>query len=252
MSEVVYLSKPAPVRMGDEWFDLANTTHFYTNRRFDVLRRLTRDFNFHGKQIGEIGCGSGLVQKQFEEHYGVTVDGFDLHAEALRSSLAERHARFCYNVFDRDPRFAAYYDVMIMFDVLEHIEQETPFLQAALFHVKPGGLLLINVPALMAFYSAYDKAVGHVRRYTMATLRAALSAVGLKQLAISYWGFPLIPILILRKFLAARDSDPGKIIQRGFRPPGRLVNCLFGLWSTLEPIPQQLLGTSVMATCQKP
>jgi len=237
--------------MSEAWFKIANLEHFWIKRRFDVLRKLGQAITFRDKKIGEIGCGYGLVQKQLEQGYGVTVDGFDLNADALRDSQASDHPRFCYNVFDCDSRFAAHYDLLVLFDVLEHVEQEKGFLEAVLYHLKPGGLLLINVPALMFFYSAYDKVIGHQRRYSIRTLEAICASVGLKRTAVSYWGLPMIPILFLRNLRVAHQKDPNLIIQHGYKPPGNLANRLLGIWSALEPIPQRLLGTSLMAVYRK-
>jgi len=251
MSDVVYLSPSAPVHMAEEWFKIASGTHFWISRRFDVLRKIDREISFAGKKIGEIGCGNGLLQKQMEQHYGVTVDGFDLNADALRDSVAENHPRFCYNIFDRNPQFAAHYDVLILFDVIEHIEDEKSFLDAALFHLKPGGLLLVNVPALMRFYSVYDKVVGHQRRYTLHSMEALCVGAGLKRIAATYWGLPLIPILWLRNLRVAGQKDPQLVIQHGYKPPGSIANVCLKYLSALEPLPQRLTGTSLMAIYRK-
>jgi SAM-dependent methyltransferase len=251
MNEVVYLSPPTPVHMAEEWFKVANERHFWIKRRFDVLRKIGGDISFAGKKIGEIGCGYGLVQKQLEQHYGVLVDGFDLNADALRDSVAVNHPRYCYNIFDRNPQFAAHYDVLILFDVIEHIEQEKAFLDAVLFHLKAGGLLLINVPALMSFYSIYDKVVGHQRRYTLQTLEELCAGMRLKKVAATYWGLPLIPILWLRNLRVARQTNPQLVIRHGYKPPGVIANMGLQFLSALEPLPQRLVGTSLMVIYRK-
>jgi len=251
MREVIHLSAPAPVHMADEWFKIASGSHFWIKRRFEVLRRIGNGVEFSAKKIGEIGCGYGLVQKQLEQRYGVSVDGFDLNVDALRDSVAGNQPRFCYNIFDRHPRFAAHYDLLILFDVSEHIEPEKQFLDAVLYHLKEGGHLLINVPAFMCFYSRYDKVVGHQRRYTLQTLDSLCSSAGLKRTVGTYWGLPLVPILWLRNLRVSRVRDPRLVIQRGYRPPGRLANQLLSCLSRLEPIPQRLLGTSLMAFYRK-
>ena len=251
MSEVIYLSPPAPVHMAEEWFKVANENHFWIKRRFEVLRKMGRDISFASKQIGEIGCGYGLVQKQLEQHYGVMVDGFDLNADALRDSVAGNHPRYCYNIFDRNQQFASHYDFLILFDVIEHIEQEKSFLDAVLYHLKAGGYLLINVPALMSFYSIYDKVVGHQRRYTLQTLEALCAGMGLKRIAATYWGLPLIPILLLRNLRVAGQTNPQLVIRQGYKPPGRLANLSLQFLSALEPLPQRLLGTSLMVVFRK-
>jgi SAM-dependent methyltransferase len=251
VNEVIYLSAPAPVHMADEWFGIASQEHFWIKRRFEVLRKLARGFGFHGQTVGEIGCGHGMIQKQFEEHYGLKVDGFDLNTEALRSSIATNHRRYCYNVFDCNPQFATRYDVLVLFDVLEHIEDEGPFLDAVLFHLKAGGYLLLNVPAFMSLHSRYDEVVGHQRRYSLAMLEAVCVQAGLKRIACTYWGLPYVPLLLLRKWWVMREQDPQQVTRRGYQPPGRLVNRLLSVGGRLEPIPQLWLGSSLMAIYRK-
>ena len=192
-----------------------------------------------------------MMQKQFEEHYGLQVDGFDLNAQALNCSVATNHPRYCYNVFDRNPQFAARYDVLILFDVLEHIEQEKPFLEAVLFHLKAGGHLLVNVPAFMSLHSRYDEVVGHQRRYTIATLEAVCAQAGLKRIARTYWGLTYVPLLLMRKLWLMREKDAQRVTRRGYQAPSRLINRLLTVGGRLEPIPQSWLGSSVMAIYRK-
>jgi len=247
MGDVIYLSVPAPVSMADEWFGLATPRHFWIQRRFEVLRRLARGLDFRQLKIGEIGCGHGLVQQQFAEHYGVKVDGFDLNEAALRQSAAGDLPRFCYNVLECNPKLAASYDLLVLFDVLEHIEDEGPFLKSVVFHLKPGGRLLLNVPAFMSLYSRYDDVVGHWRRYRTATLQAACARAGLSKVTETYWGLPWVPILWLRKLWLARLRDAQTVTRRGFKPPGGLGNWGLGCLGRLEPLPQRVLGSSLMA-----
>lgn len=237
--------------MAEEWFRVAQPTHFWIKRRFAVLRKIGGELAGAGQQVGEIGCGYGLVQKQLEQHYGVLVDGFDLNATALRDSVAANHSRYCYNIFDRHPSFAARYDWLILFDVLEHIEQEQSFMEAALYHLKAGGRLLINVPALMGFYSIYDRILGHQRRYTLQTLENLCAGLGLQRTAATYWGLPLLPILWLRNWRVAGQTDPALIVRRGYQPPGAFANLALQFLSAWEPLPQRLLGTSLMAIYRK-
>ena len=251
MSEVIYLSDSAPVHMADDWFDLAQSDDFWIKRRFDVLRKLMAGFDFQEKKVGEIGCGCGFVQRQFAEDYGVTVDGFDLNEAALRKSVATGQPRYCYDIFDRNPQLAEKYDVVVLFDVIEHIEQEKPFLEMVLYHLKEGGLLLINVPAFAILHSRYDEVMGHQRRYDFAMLEAACGRVGLTRVARTYWGFPMIPLLLLRKLWLKRIKDPRLVTQRGFTAPNRLVNSLLSLAAKLESIPQSVMGTSLMAIYRK-
>jgi SAM-dependent methyltransferase len=251
MNDVIYLSAPAVVHMEEEWFKIATLDHFWIKRRFEVLCKLTKGVEWENQKIGEVGCGHGLLQKQFEHRFGLIVDGFDLGESALQRSVAGNHPRYCYNIIDRNPDFAAAYDTLALFDVLEHIEDEKAFLEALLFHLKPGGRLLINVPAFMFLYSRYDKIVGHQRRYTLKRLEAVCAGAGLRRTAVTYWGLPWVPLLMLRKLRLAGATDPRSITQRGFTPPSWLGNFALGALGALEPLPQRILGTSLMAVYVK-
>jgi len=238
-----YLSKPMPVNMGDWWFDVATTSHFWIRRRFEVMRRLADTVVRNSTQVAEIGCGNGLLQKDIEDYYGRSVTGFELNELALQKNVCQKGELFCYNIHQRNPEFRQRFDLIFLFDVLEHIEDEAGFLDSVKFHLKESGTLLINVPAHQAFYSDYDRAAGHIRRYSADQLTKVAEANGMRVRAITYWGLPLVPLLLLRKRMSLQRSNG----RAGFDTHGRTINAILALLSRLEPLPQQALGTSVMA-----
>jgi hypothetical protein len=115
-----------------------------------------------------------------------------------------------------------------------------------LFHLAQDGLLYVNVPALDSLHSAYDTAVGHVRRYNIDTLTELAGRSGLAILEWTYWGLPMIPMLWLRKAILTAATDP-HTIRTGFDSRNRIVNEALLVLSHCEWIPQQLCGTSLMA-----
>jgi SAM-dependent methyltransferase len=248
--QIEFISAPAPVNMADNWFEIATADHFWIRRRFDVVRRLLRGHNLNEWRAAEVGCGHGLVQQQFEQRYGVAVDGFDLNLVSLRQNISTRGRLFYYDVCERRPEFAGQYDLVILFDVLEHIECAEEFLDAIKFLVKDGGRVLINVPALQTLYSPYDRFAGHLRRYALPELASFVTACKLQIVASTYWGMPLLPFLILRK-QHLRFVRPEKVIQRGFDPGSKLINEAMHLLSLAEVIPQRLCGTSAMVLARK-
>ncbi|MEO6785884.1 MAG: class I SAM-dependent methyltransferase [Chthoniobacteraceae bacterium] len=250
--EIVYLSPSEAVSMGDAWFSIASIEHFWIRRRLAVLRCLTADFPWGSSKLAEIGCGSGLVQRQIEDAFGATVDGFDLNETALKQSVCRSSPRFCYNIFARSPSLESNYDGLILFDVLEHLDNDQEFLKAALFHLKPGGRVFINVPADPRLMSAYDRAAGHVRRYSEDVLLALANACGLNVESWSYWGWPLRPLLHARKWRLRNVEDAGTILRAGFAPPGRIANALLLFLSQFERIPQHFSGSSLMLVAQRP
>jgi len=242
-----YLSPPAAVSMADQWFDIADVGHFWVRRRFEVLQRLAGKWISGAQQIAEIGCGHGLLQRQIEDSYEKEVTGFDLNEYALKRNVSRRSLLYCYDISQMDAGMKERFDVIFLFDVLEHITDEDAFLKALLFHLKPGGKLIVNVPAGQWAYSAYDKAVGHVRRYLIGSLQEAARRNRLETITWTYWGLPLVPTLLLRKLWLMGWKDQDKIVSVGLdsRTPG--INKALGILSRCEPIPQKLLGTSLMA-----
>lgn len=248
---IEYLSPAAPVSMADRWFEIASIDHFWIRRRFEVLQRLGGDLIGQGGQMAEIGCGHGLLQRQMEDAYGKEVTGFDLNDFALRQNISVKSRVCCYDIFRKESELEGRFDVIFLFDVLEHISDEDGFLSAVLFHLRPRGKLVINVPAGQWAFSSYDTAAGHVRRYTMRTLRQSAARSGLVPLRWTYWGLPLIPVLLLRKLWLTREHDEREIISAGFDSRSPLVNRAMWTLSKTEYIPQRLLGTSLMAVLQR-
>jgi hypothetical protein len=115
------------------------------------------------------------------------------------------------------------------------------------FHLADSGTLLINVPAHQFFYSDYDRAAGHVRRYSGRQLAKVAEQNGFKVRALTYWGLPLVPLLLARMAVSMQRSN-GKA---GFDTRGQTVNALLSSLARCEWVPQRILGTSVMAVLEK-
>jgi SAM-dependent methyltransferase len=244
--EVAYLSASAPVNMGDWWFDIATSDHFWIRRRFEVMKRLADSVVRKSRSIAEVGCGNGLLQRDVEDYYGIPVAGFELNGIALQKNVSRLSPLYCYNIHQRNPEFRHHFDLLMLFDVLEHIDDENGFLQAVKFHLAQSGSLLINVPAHQFFYSDYDRAAGHIRRYSASQLEGVAKRNGFKVHAFTYWGLPLVPLLLLRKAMRMQSGN-GKA---GFDMRSNMMNILLGFLARAELVPQRFLGTSVMAVLE--
>jgi SAM-dependent methyltransferase len=251
VARVRQLSAERGVSMGEEWFEMATPGHFWMTRRFEVLRKLSGHRLRGQPRCAEIGCGNGVLQAQAESAFNLAVDGFDLHRGALERNLATRGQLHYYDITERQPEFRQAYDVLFLFDVLEHIEDEDEFIAACRFHLRPGGALLINVPARRELFSAYDLAAGHVRRYTPRSLRQVAARTGMRMAECTYWGLPLYPLLWLRRFLV-RPGNDARVLQAGFSPRTSALNTVLSWLARAEPVPQRFLGTSILAVFENP
>jgi SAM-dependent methyltransferase len=219
------------------WYELTDSSHFWFKWRMAAaLKQLDRLSIGRDQELQalEIGCGTGVLRAQFEAATRWVIDGTDLDYGALCQAQPGRGRILYYDI--REEKLNEAYDIVILYDVLEHIEDTQPFLRSVLKHLKPGGLLLINVPAALSLYGDYDRAAGHVRRYTRKTLGREFSGLNLRIEDLRYWGFSLLPLLALRKLIQRLSGHRSldDIIQSGFQPPNALVNQLLGVLMSIE------------------
>jgi hypothetical protein len=106
---------------------------------------------------------------------------------------------------------------------------------------------VVNVPAGQWSFSAYDDAAGHVRRYSIRTLRRIMAANCLMLNRWTYWGLPLTPTLLIRNLWLMGKHKESEIISAGFDSRSPSINKMMAVLSRLEWLPQKFLGTSLMA-----
>jgi SAM-dependent methyltransferase len=256
MANIEVLSDDDPADFSEIWYDIADDDHFWIRWRFTVLldeiRRLGIDTSTPAAAL-EVGCGHGAMLRKLSMHTAWHIDGCDLNKTALSLSSEHNGRILFYNVYDRNEELCENYNHLILFDVIEHIEDTKEFITSALYHLKPGGYIFVNVPALRILYSRYDVAVGHYRRYNRALLRHQLMTAGLEICTMRYWGITLMPIALIRKFYLNCIQNQNEIARVGFQPPGPLSTHLLSALETVEHaiFKYQPMGTSLLAIARK-
>jgi 2-polyprenyl-3-methyl-5-hydroxy-6-metoxy-1,4-benzoquinol methylase len=215
---------------GGHWYDVSGPDHFWMQWRLAAACRAVADAGVPldaPLRVLEVGGGVGTLRAQLEAATAWTVDTTELDPVALTHVRPGRGRTLHYDVMDRRAELHHAYEALVLFDVLEHIGEPAPFLDALLWHLRPGGWLLVNVPALPSAHSRYDDAVGHFRRYSAASLRAELAATGVEVGTVRAWGLSLVPALYVRKVVLALAGErwaTDDVVQRGFAPPNRSAN----------------------------
>jgi SAM-dependent methyltransferase len=245
--QVIFKSTPLTGIMSEQYFDLATPQHFWCRRRFEVLQKLADERLRLVRRVAEIGCGNGVLQRQLEDAYNVASVGFDLHECALRNNMCRRGKVYCYDIHDRAMEFRKAFELLLMFDVLEHIEDQDRFLDSARFHLSDGGCIIINVPALQWLFSAYDRVQGHHRRYSIPVFLEVARRNRFQVSKVTYWGGPLVPILAMRKIALSLRKMQKDSYTAGFDSRGKLINTGLYHLSRCEILPQRVAGTSIMA-----
>jgi SAM-dependent methyltransferase len=154
----------------------------------------------------DIGCGRGHVTAIAARHAGTVyaTDLADGAVEETRRNLAFHPDAYvaCIDPFGSDwpgrgPTAEAF-DVALLSEVLEHIEDDVAMLKNVRELLARDGRLVITVPAHMALWTQWDVVAGHVRRYERAELLAKLSQAGFVPERVRTWGFPVTGWLAIR------------------------------------------------------
>lgn len=164
----------------------------------------------------------GQLQTRFADQQRVDVDSFDILTE---------------------PKGA--YSALVAFNVLEHIPDHIGALRGAHTLLRPGGLVVMFVPAFNFAMSRFDREVGHVRRYTVKSMRAAMTDAGLEDCQARYVNLPGLPAWFVGMRLLRRSPGQGLLLSAWDQhviPPARR-------WESKHRIP---FGQSVFAVARVP
>jgi SAM-dependent methyltransferase len=157
--------------------------------------------------ILEIGCGNGNVLGALARACeNGRVIGLDFKAQALAHARRRSSLMLVQADATRTP-FSIPFDLVGMFDVLEHIQDDSATLRSAHGLLRPGGKLLITVPALMDLWSYADLAAKHCRRYELAELTGKLKSTGFEVEFVSPFMTILYPAMRLWRFLNRGGSE---------------------------------------------
>jgi SAM-dependent methyltransferase len=156
----------------------------------------------------EIGAGTGALTKTFltRGFTGVCYDLGETNRRLLRKNLAEFDTAIDV-VEGLTTLVPETFDYLFAFEVLEHIEADADALNSWVRFVKPGGRIVVSVPAHSRKFNDEDRAVGHYRRYERRQLEQLLAAAGCTTTRILSYGFPLAVLTrrgnqVLRRFVS--------------------------------------------------
>jgi SAM-dependent methyltransferase len=140
----------------------------------------------------EMGAGTGHMTRLFLER-GFTGACHDLGEDSrqmMRRNLADAGERMVV-VDDLSELPPDGFDYLFAFEVLEHIEPDLQVLREWMRYLKPGGRVLLSVPAHARKYGRSDELVGHVRRYEKEQLHRLMHESGIGDIRIVNYGYPV-------------------------------------------------------------
>lgn len=206
-------------------------------------------------RVLDVGCGTGAVLDWLSKQDNVFPTGIDYSREAVRFCRKRGQIRSASASANELPFADASFDAVASFDVLCHRSIPDPCVPLREMRrvLRPGGVLLLNLPAYQWLYSSHDVAVHTVRRFTRPGALALLRETGFKGLSATYWNtflFPgIVAVRLWRRFLPPTRSD---LATGGEGAVNRLFAALLGVERAFVRRLGFPFGLSVFVVARKP
>jgi len=207
-----------------------------------------------GARVLDAGCGSGRTLVELAD-YGEPA-GIELDSDAAQVARARGIAEIEVGRLEELPWPRASFDLITCLDVIEHTKDDRVALRELHRVCRPGGFLLVTVPAYQALWSWHDEANHHYRRYSRQALREAASDSGWTIIRMSSFNSVLLaPAAVIRisqRRLGSRNGYtnnldlPPQWLNRALEQPLRLEAGWLRHGGTLPA------GLSLLAVLRKP
>jgi SAM-dependent methyltransferase len=230
---------------------------FAARRRvvLDTLERVVPDLA--QRALFDLGCGSGGLLRFLGEK-GVRLAGAcDVYPESLE--IVQRRVDVPLVLVDegRFPPLGPGYSLVSMFDVLEHIDDDTGTLGHVFSILEPGGVVVLTVPAHPFLYDEMDEIAHHRRRYRRGELRQKLRDAGFEVRRVSHFMAPLVPLVVVRWLRRAlwRGSstlDRRRLKLRVVPALNQVMSAILALERPIVRLGGMPFGSSLIAVASRP
>ena len=188
----------------DKIFRVEND-HFWFRCRKKLIKNYFRKFINKSDEIIEVGAGTGNIAEMLQgEGFHVSVG--DIHINGLKYAVGHGIEN-CYQFDLLKSPFVSEFDVIAMFDVIEHIEDEGLVFFNIKQTLKANGILILTVPAYNFLWNRDDAIACHKQRYNIIQIKKMLLLNGFEVIKTQYFFGAIFPLLVLRKFINKDDGS---------------------------------------------
>jgi len=198
-----------------------------------------------GSSILEVGCGTGTYTALFGRT-GARVLAMDLDANFVGAARDATRALPNVDVRQGDVTTADWdgdFDTVVMLDVLEHLDDDIAMLVRLRDALRPGGRIVLKVPAFAWLHGSLDDAVGHRRRYDRARLERAFLEAGFARARTWYFNALAIPGWWLNGTVLRRVTPPAAQLE--------LLDRLVPVFRAVDRVTRPVIGLSLFGVAEK-
>lgn len=234
----------------DAYRKMASTEdrHWWSCGRRAIVRAVIGKLDLpKSARILEIGAGTGGNIAMLE--------GFGEVQAVEMSDLARRIARektgrdlLAGHLPDNIPIPPGSIDLICLFDVLEHVREDEASLAAMRRLLRPGGRIVLTVPAHQWLWSTHDVILHHMRRYSRSQLRQRILDAGYRIEKLSYTNSALFPVAVIARLadrLRRAKTSSGQELPPA--PVNAAMRALFSAESMIVPNASLPFGVSLLA-----
>lgn len=208
------------------------------------------------RHILSVGCGPVAGLRWITPFTGAAGRVFGLDVDPIHAPHDPDQIVFVVGKLENAPFEDSSFDMVLGLDILEHLEDDLAGLREAIRLTKPGGLILVTVPALPSLWGKQDIVSEHRRRYTRHSLSRLLKKAGIQDYKISYYNTFLFPFTAsVRWCRRALGLESHAQSDFDYNHPGIINDLLTGVFSAERhlinyvPLP---IGVSLLARCRTP
>lgn len=201
-------------------------------------------------RILDVGCGTG-GNLELLSRFG-DVEGVDISEEALAFCRTRGLAKVRRGAAERLPYEDRSFDLVTALDVVEHLDDDLAGLREMRRVLRPGGRVLLFVPAFMFLWGVQDDVSHHRRRYRLPQLRSVVEAAGFEVERMSYANITFFaPILLGRQLMRAAGLRPASENNVNISALNKILGRVLGaesFWLRRANLP---LGVSALCLARK-
>lgn len=231
---------------------IEQTHWWFCGRRRLFARELSRSGVTDKAKILDTGTSAGTNLRMLKELGFRQVTGLDMSEDAIAFCAAKGLGPVERGDICAMPFADKSFDVVLATDIVEHVEDDKLALREITRVLRPGGKVLLTVPAFNLLWGLQDRVSRHRRRYRLAPLARLMESAGLRVQRAYYFNYLLfLPILVARRAIDALGLALKSEGQVNTPLLNRALAAIFACDISTAPVLKPPFGVSILVLAEK-